>query len=186
MGIYQGNVLISYRPLAVLSVLVYAHSLAYCILWYLLSIRYTFIAVVFYFQWAFFVYDLQQRLDDRRIFSTLDNPWRTYSVKWFCCCFCRVPCWHSYYITMFRLPKNQWFFVVSLLSLPLLWLYYTPKLERQKIHIFLIWRGAKNYGKALIFHNRVWVIIFDTNWKIQVINNVFTPYFYHLLYIIYY
>ena len=156
MGIYQGNVLTSYRPLAVLSVLVYAHSLAYFILWYLLSIRYTFIAVVFNCQRAFFVYDSQQHLDDRRIFSTLDNPWRTYPVKWFCCCFCRVPCWHSYYITMFHYLKNLWFFVVSLLSLPCLWLYYTPNPKRQKIHIFLIigvlkteekpWFSTTGYG----------------------------------------
>lgn len=67
----------------------------------------------FNFQRAFFVYDSQQRLDDRRIFSTLDNPWRTYPVKWFCCCFCRDPFGHSYYNTMFRCPKNRLFFVVS-------------------------------------------------------------------------
>ena len=87
---------------------------------------------------------------------------------------------------MFHSLKNRWFFVVSLLLLPCLWLYYTPNIERQKIHIFLICRGTKNYGKALIFHNRVWVIIFDTNWKIKATNNVFVPYFYNLLYIISY
>ena len=87
---------------------------------------------------------------------------------------------------MFHSLKNRWFFVVSLLSLPCLWLYYTPNMERQKIHIFLIMRGALNRGKALIFHNRVWVVVFDTNWKIKATNNVFVPYFYNLLYIISY